>query len=194
MYIRFFLICISSLFFVPIFAQKPAYSNHSSAVRKPHDFQKVKDRYHPDTAVVLENIFLGKLPVTWVNNSIGKKKMTAAMMGGDILYLNASGTWEAYASYIPDLSLLQKHLSQKSKFTLVEKLYIETGPEAYQSGPPKGKSGEISNPVQEGEKIYVDANLPGISEKRFRVTYVTDTLIIICSDDEKLTTFIVQVN
>lgn len=191
---RFSIILFSTFFSLNTWSQMPALSNHETVVRRPYDFMKVKEKAHPDTQVVLNNVFIGKVPVKWVNNSIGKKKMTVAMMGADIMYLTQAGDWEAYASFTPDQSLLQKYLAAKSKFTIVEKLYIKVGNEAFQSCPAASKTGEITSMSVEGEKVYVEAKMPGISVKKFRVTYINDSIMLICADDEDLTTFIIQLN
>lgn len=190
---RFLFLAILISTTTSIFAQEAARTNHKTLVRRPHDFAKVHDAYHPDTNVTNKSVFLGKMPVLWVNKGIAKKKMTCAMMGGDIIFLNVEGEWEAYASFTPDFELLKKHLEVKSKFTLVEKFTISYGTEGYQSEPTSGKMGEITNPTKEGDKVYVEAKIPGISGKRFRVTNVNDTQFMLCSDDDSLTSVLIQV-
>lgn len=175
------------------FAQVDASSNHKTLVRRPHDYAKVRDVYHPDTLYTKNAIFLGKMPVLWTNKGIAKKKMTCAMMGGDIIFFNLNGEWEAYASFTPDVSLMQKHLAAKTKFTLVEKYTIKYGNEGYQVQTPESKTGEFTKVYQEGDKVYLEGKISGNSTKKFRLCNVNDSQFLVTTDDKLFSSYLVQV-
>lgn len=180
-------------FYTSLHAQKAADVHQSqNAVNSAHEFVKVREFYHPDSSLYERYFFLGELPVTWVNKSIGKKKMTAAMMGGDILYLNKAGNWEAWATFTIDEALVRAHLAEKSSFTVVEKLHIRTGPQAYESFGQNTRA-ELTGVETENGKVYISGKIPGEPAKRFRVTYANATRMSLCTDDKELVTYIIQV-
>lgn len=178
---------------LPSFAQVDASTNHKTLVRRPHDYVKVKDVYHPDTLYTKNAVFLGKMPVLWTNKGISKKKMTGAMMGGDIIFFNLKGEWEAYASFTPDITLMEAHLASKTKFVLVEKYTIKYGDEGYQVSVPESKTGEFTKVYQEGDKFYLEGKISGNSIKKFRLCNVNDTQFLISTDDDLFTSYLVQV-
>lgn len=187
------ILCTGLLLFfcLTVRAQKAA-DVHESVVNSPHDHAKVKELYHPDSSVYKGYLFLGELPVTWVNKSIGKKKMTAAMMGGDVMYLNKAGNWEAWATYTVDEAVVKGHLAEKSSFQVIDKLIIRVGPQAYEAIAQKSRA-ELTGVESVDGKVYIIGKIPGESARRFRVTYANATRMNLCTDDKELTTYLIQV-
>lgn len=190
---KYIVLCILLLLPAGFLFAQGAATVHESVVNSPHDFMKVRELYHPDSGVYRSGyLYLGELPVTWVNKSIGKKKMTAAMMGADVLYLNKAGNWEGWSTFTVDEGLLRAHLAEKSNFQVIDKLLIRTGPQAYESVAQKTRA-ELTGVEAANGKVYVTGKIPGESARRFRVTYVNATRINLCTDDKELTTYLIQV-
>ena len=161
-------------------------------VRTPYEFKKVLEWPEPQDLKGL--IYMGKVPVTWENNSIAKPKATCVMMGGNVLYAKQKGGYDAYSSYKIDVALLQKQLAAKDKFRVLEKLTMEKGPQSFQAEKQEAWA-KFENPRVQDEWVLMDGKIPGESVKTFLVTRASDTQWVLKTyESEHIINYIIQVN
>jgi hypothetical protein len=174
-------------------AVNPAYAQETvSEVRTPHEHGKVA--VWNEKQDLSGFTFMGQLPVLWEDSSIGKPKMTCALMGGNMLYRKTDGVYEAYSNHVIDLTLIQKILAEKNKFKVLEKLSIEKGPQGYLTQ--KQDSWAVpENARVQGNRVLIDGKIPGEPVKSFVVTRANSTQWILKTYEEKrLINYIIQVN
>lgn len=161
-------------------------------VRTVHESKKVLEWAEPQNTEGL--IYMGKVPVTWENNSIAKPKMTCVLVGGNVLYAKQKGGYDAYSSYKIDISLIQGFLLKKDKFKVLEKLSIEKGPQGYQNEK-QDSWAKFENLRQEGEWVLVDGKIPGEPVKTFLFTRANSTQWVLKTyETEHIINYIIQVN
>lgn len=161
-------------------------------VRTVHESDKVAVWNEPQDLNGL--VYMGPVPQTWVNSSIGKPKATCVMVGGNMLYRKKEGGYEAYSSHKIDLDLIQKYLAQKDKFKVIEKLTLEKGPQSAQAEKTDSWA-KFENPRRQDEWVLIDGKIPGESVKTFLVTRANDTQWVLKTyEPERLVNYIIQVN
>lgn len=139
-------------------------------------------------------VYMGPVPVTWVNSSIAKPKMTCVMVGGNMLYQKQKGGYEAYSSYKIDLALIQKYLAEKDKFKVLEKITLEKGPQAFQAEK-QDSWAKFENARMQDEWVLIDGKIAGESVKTFLVTRANDYQWVLKTyEPERLVNYIIQVN
>ena len=179
-----------ALLIVPIFSQLNAQI--FPEVRTVLESKKVLEWAEPQDLKGL--VYMGKVPVTWDNNSIAKPKMTCVLMGGNVLYAKQKGGYDAYSSYKIDLALVQKILGQKDKFKVLEKHSIEKGPQAFQNDKLDSWA-KFENPRQQDEWVLIDGKISGESIKTFVITRANDTQWVLKTyENERIINYIIQVN
>lgn len=139
-------------------------------------------------------IYMGPVPITWVNSSIAKPKMTCVMVGGNMLYRKQKGGYEAYSSYRIDLALIQKYLAEKDKFKVLEKITLEKGPQSFQAEK-QDSWAKFENPRRQDEWVLIDGKIAGEPAKTFLVTRANDYQWVLKTyEPERLVNYIIQVN
>lgn len=180
-----------SLLFAPVFLTASAQQIFPE-VRTVLESGKILEWAEPQDTKGL--VYMGPVPVTWENSSIAKPKMTCALVGGNVLYRRQKGGYVAYSSYKIDLALIQKFLTQKDKFKVLEKHWIEKGPKNFQIEK-KDDWVKFENARMEGEWVLLDGKIPGEPVKTFLVTRANDTQWVLKTyETDHIINYIIQVN
>ncbi|MCK6617683.1 MAG: hypothetical protein L6Q51_08560 [Cyclobacteriaceae bacterium] len=130
-----------------------------------------------------------------VNRAIKKIKMAASMMGGNLVYIKESaiegnlflfrssrtqvlGT--VYTSFKMDQNAFSKQIKVEEPYTLISKItFPNNANRPHYRHFKETKKAQLSSYEFQGDKIWVTANIPGISDRIFRVTYFNENRLIL---------------
>ena len=120
------------------------------------------------------------------NRAKRKLLIETAMNGGNVVYLaqqNSSTRSQkstsssvmggvAYSNVVPSQQLLQELLNDGDEFRFVEKHSLGVNSDDMKVSAQNGDLVKVSNMEKSGHMIYVTANVPGVDETKFRVSYI----------------------
>ena len=127
------------------------------------------------------------------NRAKRKLLIETAMNGGNVVFLtqqNSSTRSQnstsssvmggvAYTNTIPNIQLLQDLLRTGDELRFVEEHSLGVNSDDLKVSAQKGELVKLTNPEKSGHMIYVNANVPGVNETKFRVSYLDDKEVIL---------------
>ena len=127
------------------------------------------------------------------NRAKRKLLIETAMNGGNVVFLtqqNSSTRSQnstsssvmggvAYTNTIPNIQLLQDLLRTGDELRFVEEHSLGVNSDDLKVSAQKGELVKLTNPEKSGHMIYVNANVPGVDETKFRVSYLDDKEVIL---------------